>query len=213
MDKRTFIGAGAALALGKALVAGQNCQQTPRGAICTAQVNIPQLISAIHTQQCPEWCWAACISMIFDFYGHPIDQAEIVRQTFGNVVCFPAGATRTIGQALSRRYVDSNGDKFMSRVVAAFDPVNGINTLDNSTVVHALANDNPLLYCNTAHAMVNYSVRYIPTSPEPTVLAVGVIDPWPTSPRSHLLNQYEMVPSTRPGGQMTFLAAVEVTDL
>jgi hypothetical protein len=212
ITRRCFIGTAAAFAVMPNLSA-QQCGVVPPGVtLCRAEVNIPQLIAAINTQQCPEWCWAASISMIFGFYGHPIDQKEIVKQTYGNVLCFPAGSSRTIGRALSRRWEDANGDFFKSTVVAAYDPANNINAINNAIIVNELANDHPLLYCNTSHAMVNYAVDYIPTQFGPNVQAVGVVDPWPYSPRLHPLSPAEMRASVFPGGQMTFLASVRVED-
>jgi hypothetical protein len=211
LDRRSFIGAGFAFAAASTLKA-QQCQVMPPGVtVCRAQVNMPQLFSAIHTQECPEWCWAACVSMIFNFYGHPVSQQQIVRQMFGNVVCLPAGFTRRIGEALSRSWVDANGDRFTSRVVAAFDPANDVFSMNNMTVIDELSTDHPMLYCNTAHAMINYVVDYIPTQMGPNARAVGVVDPWPSSPRLHALSAPEMLPSTQ-GGRMNFLATVRIDE-
>jgi hypothetical protein len=147
--------------------------------------------------------------MVFGFYGHKISQEDIVRQVYGRLQCFPAG-TRTIGQALSRGWTDADGQKFRSRVVAAFDPMNGINAINNAIIVNELKNDHPLLYCNTHHAMVVGGVEFFPTAP-PNITTVGVIDPWPASPRVHNLS----VPESRPipVGQMTFLATIRVEDV
>jgi hypothetical protein len=57
--------------------------------------------------------------------------------------------------------------------------------------------------------MVIYAVDYIPTSGEPNIIAVHVVDPWPFNPTTHPLSAPEMVPANL-GGQMTFLAAVRV---
>lgn len=175
----------------------------------TVEVSMTQLAQAIQTQQCEQWCWAACISMLFNFYGHPLSQAEIVAATYGSVVCLPAGTSTTIGVDLSRTYIDQRGVAFRSRVVAAYDFMNGINAISNTMIIDALNNSNPLLYCNTHHAMVVYSVTYTPTALGPNVQSVRVIDPWPFSPRSHELSLTEMV-ARHLGGEMTFLAEVQV---
>ncbi|HKW18572.1 MAG TPA: papain-like cysteine protease family protein [Terriglobales bacterium] len=171
---------------------------------------MPQLAQIVTQQQCELWCWAACISMMFDFYGHPLTQAEIVLATYGNVVCLPAGSSTTIGRDLSRPWIDDNGIPFLSQITAAYDFFNGINFFDNNMVVSQLSSNNPLLYCNTHHAMVVYAVDYIPTAGEPNVVAVHVVDPWPFSPQTHLLTAPEMVPANL-GGEMTFLASVHLT--
>lgn len=211
MNRRSFIRVATAFAMSPVLKA-QNCSMAAPGvSICRAEVNIRQLIGAINVQQCPEWCWAACASMIFGFYGHPIDQKEIVKQMFGAVVCWPAGSTANMARTLSRPWTDANGTKFNSRVVAAFDPANGINAINNRIIVNELLTNHPLLYCNTSHAMVNYAVDYIATPTGPNVQAVGVVDPWPYSQRTHPLSPAEMMPAVFPGGQMTFLASVRLS--
>ena len=176
----------------------------------TAQVSTARLSQVIQQQQCPQWCWAACISMMFDFYGHPLSQAPIVAATYGNVVCLPASTTTTIGSAFTRGYIDERGIPFFSRVVAAYDVMNGINAINNQMIVDALNSNNPLLYCNTHHAMVVYSVTYMPTAFGPNVQRVDVVDPWPFSPRTHALTTAEMN-AAHIGGEMTFLAQIQVT--
>jgi hypothetical protein len=140
-------------------LAAQTCQVIAPGmTACRAQVNVPRLVAANNTQQCPECCWAS-ISMIFGFYGHPIDQKEIVPQAYGQYAWLPGG-TSAIACALSKTWIDANGVTFTSRVVAAFDPANGINVINNAIIVNELQDDHPLLYCNAHHAMLNDSVAY-----------------------------------------------------
>lgn len=208
MNRRIFLyGSGASLIASQI---GCALPPTPAPNQKTASVNMPQLYQVVTQQQCEEWCWAACISMIFDFYGHPMTQPDIVAATYGAVVCLPAGSSTTIERAFSRRYFDDRGVSFVSQVTAAYDFSNGINTFDNLLVVNDLSGNNPLLYCNTQHAMVVYAVDYIPTPNEPNVLAVHVVDPWPLSQSTHVLSAAEIVPANL-GGEMTFLAAVRLT--
>ncbi|MDQ2843780.1 MAG: C39 family peptidase [Acidobacteriota bacterium] len=196
--------AAVAVALPSISRSAQNCTILPPGVqICDVSVQPPlQRVS----QQCPLWCWAASISAIFDFYGHPVPQQAIVQRVFGGVVCAASGSTTNIGAALSVNWVDANGNSFQSRVISAYDPANGLNTLNNQQIIQEITNNRPMLYCNTHHAMVVVGVRYSPSS----VQMVGVTDPWPYSPPYHPLSGPEMAPSIR-GGQMTFLAAVSVS--
>src|ERR1700693_1072082 len=54
------------------------------GTVCSSSVNFAQFyVTAFQTQQQSEWCWAASISMIWAFYGHPVSQAEIVDSVYG----------------------------------------------------------------------------------------------------------------------------------
>ena len=186
--------------------AAQTCAVVAPGVqLCEVAV-APQLQRV--TQECPMWCWAASISAIFDFYGHPVPQEAIVQRVFGAVACVGSGPTINIGRALSVDWVDANGNRFSSRVVGAYDPGNGINTLNNVQILNEIGTNRPMLYCNTHHAMVIHGLRYI-AGPMPNIREVAVTDPWPASPAYHPLSGPEMVPSLM-GGQMTFLAAVRV---
>ena len=174
---------------------------TPR----KAWVSQPSIIR----QQCAQWCWAASIAMIFARHGHPVDQMMIVNQTFGNLACRGAPNTLTIAQDLSRSWIDQSGIAFNSRVTAAYDPSNGITNLSNDFMLNELSNDCPLLYCNTHHAMVLVAVDYLDTQMGPNIQLGGVLDPWPYSPAFHPLTPQEFIP-VHMGGQMTFLAAVDI---
>ncbi|MDT8701171.1 papain-like cysteine protease family protein [Kluyvera ascorbata] len=180
---------------------------TPQGQPMKAYVAHPTHV----TQSCPFWCWAASIAMIFEAHGHSIDQSEIVRSSFNSNIAFcTKGNTSTIGNDLSKPWVDSQGVSFQSQVVAAYDIFNNILAINNNIIINELANDRPLLYANRSHAMVVVSVDYFMTPMGPDVRAVGVLDPWPESPKYHLLNVQEMRPAHM-GGDMTFLAAVQTT--
>lgn len=209
MDRRKFI-LGAAAALASSQVGCPGNMFPPLPSLQTAQVSFQQLAQVVTQQQCEEWCWAACISMLFDFYGHPLTQAEIVQATYGNVICLPAGSSTTIGRDLSRTYVDDRGVPFSSQVVAAYDFLNGINTFDNRLIINELNTNNPMLYANTQHAMVMFAASYFATDAEPNIQSVQVVDPWPFSPRFHPLSPAEMVPAHL-GGAMTFLASIRLT--
>jgi hypothetical protein len=212
MNRRRFLTKSvAALAMAQAACSNESnpCTTCPSTAQ-TATVNIMQLAQSVSTQQCEQWCWAASISMIFGFYGHPLSQASIVLATYGNVVCLPAGSSTTIGVDLSRRWVDARGVPFTSQVVAAYDYFNGLNTFaGNASIVAALKANDPMLYCNRSHAMVLYSVTYVDGPLGPDIQRADVIDPWPFSPRSHPLSAPELFRADL-GGEMTFLAQVQV---
>jgi hypothetical protein len=183
---------------------------TPFGIPTRAWVQHPQLVP----QQCPEWCFAASIAMIFSCYGHPIDQKRIVERLWGQDVCAPAFNTSNIEHLLSDTWRDDAGVDFSSTVVAAYDAYNYVNSINNTTIVEELENDHPLLYCNTHHAMVVVSVDYMnQAGPNQSAIpgrvdAVGVLDPF-TVPAFHLLSPAEIVPAHL-GGQMTFLATVRI---
>lgn len=170
-----------------------------------AWVTKPELIK----QDCPLWCWAASIAMIFARHGHPLPQEQIVSTVFGGLICAAAPSAITMAKALSGTWTDKYGVMFQSQVVAAYDQMAGVNAITNNFIIDELSNDRPLLYANTNHAMVVTGVNYLSTPFGPNVQMVEVIDPLPTNPDFHPLSPSEIIPAYL-GGQMTFLAAVHI---
>ena len=68
-------------------------------------------------QQASEWCWAACIQMVLSYWGHPVSQQEIVRQTWGVIANIPAQPVQIISD-LNRQWKDSSGRAFTSEADA-----------------------------------------------------------------------------------------------
>ena len=58
-----------------------------------------------------QWCWAASISGVFAYYGHPVSQARIVREAYGSVVNM-RGSPQAIMGSLNRPWVDDAGRPF-----------------------------------------------------------------------------------------------------
>jgi hypothetical protein len=170
-------------------------------------VENPKLIQ----QECPLWCWAASISMIFANLGHVIDQKQIVERVFGGLVCEPAETGRTMAYALSDKWTDVLGLTFQSKVVAAYDQMAGVNRIKNSFIIDELRSNRALLYANRDHAMVVTAVEYIDKPAGPNVYRVGVLDPFPGNKSFRSLTPLEMVPAYF-GGHMTFLAAVHLME-
>ena len=207
VDRRSFLLAGVSLAGALAANGAQTGlgPPTPLGVPKRVWVQNPERI----LQNCAEWCWAASISMIFAMHGRRVPQEIIVQRVFGGLVCAPAPGGITMAQALSVPWIEKNGSTFIPRVVAAYDQMAGVNTINNNFIINELSNDRPILYANTHHAMVLTAVDYFDTPVGPNVVAAGVLDPWPASPGFHTLNQSELFPVFF-GGQMMFLAAVHV---
>ena len=211
MNRRAFVTSTVAVALGR-LLRAQQCALIAPGVVgCRTEISINQVYLAATLQQCPEWCWAASTEAIFKFFGHKIDQKAIVTATYGQVACIGAQKPIQIAQALSRKWTDDNGNDFRLRITAAYDPLSGVNAINNSIIVNEINNGRPLIYCNTHHCMVICGVDYRPSLTGPLIDAVGVMDPWPLSPTLHNLSQPELIPMHL-GGQMMFLASVNVAD-
>src|SRR5437764_474677 len=103
----TLLIALALVAAAQPALADTNCQPTPRGNLCVSQVNFAQFAQTAYVRQWQsEWCWAACISMIFNYYGHPVRQDRIVTTVYGAAYNRPAGAGWVIAKELNRDWVD-----------------------------------------------------------------------------------------------------------
>lgn len=210
LSRRVVLGAGlgvAALAAERA-VASDYCRPDYRfGQSCTASVDLPSLYAAYEPQYQSQWCWAACISMVFDFYGHPLAQDTIVQTAYGGPVNLPA-QNLTMSQALNRDWVDDNGASFSARLVAAYDPTAGVVAINDQTIAMSLATDHPLIIGAAGHAVVLTSIDYVPSPAGPQILGAGVFDPWPGR-GARTLSLAELVPVHR-GGALAYIAAINV---
>jgi hypothetical protein len=191
-------------------VASTTCTSTAYGPLCTSQVNFSQFLQrAYQTQQASEWCWAASISMIFSFYGHPVAQPRIVQEAYGTVANVPAVAGSVMAQALNRTWTDDRGSEFHSSVRGLYDPAAGVSTLDNNQLIRELDQNRPFIVGTNGHAMVVTEMTYYQTQYGPYIVEIGVFDPWPTSGGARTLSAAEATPVTQ-GGTMTFLATTAV---
>jgi hypothetical protein len=207
MNRRALLIGAAASAVGNPSRANniQLRPPAPMGILRRAFVDHPSLIK----QDCPLWCWAASVAMIFASSGHPLpNQTVIIRKTFGDLVC-RTGAPSDISNLLSGEWVDAREQKFKSNVVANYDIFSGKFAMDNSIIVNELSQDRPLLYCNKHHAMVVVSADYFDTAMGPNLQQVLVMDPYPGSPDVRPLTILEMIPAHR-GGDYSYLAAVYI---
>ena len=209
MNRRGFILGTTAATLASPLHAAEKTLggHKPTGVRRRVWVENPTLVQ----QECPLWCWAASICMIFANLGHVVRQQQIVERVFGGLVCEPAETGRTMAYALSDKWTDILGLTFQSKVVAAYDQMAGVNKIANSFIIDELRSNRALLYANQDHAMVVTAVEYIDKPAGPNVYRVGVLDPFPGNKSFRSLTPLEMVPAYF-GGHMTFLAAVHLID-
>jgi ABC-type bacteriocin/lantibiotic exporter with double-glycine peptidase domain len=101
-------------------------------------------------QQESEWCWAACLQMVFAYWGHRISQQEIVKQTWGVIANMPA-QPYDIVRDLNRDWEDSSGD---------FTVRGDVFSANGVTAAQDLAVDMPLIIGSMGHAMVLTAVSY-----------------------------------------------------
>lgn len=141
--------------------------------ICTVGIPSFQAQQIAERQYMSEWCWAASISMIFNYYNHPVSQARIVKEAYGRIVDMP-GSPLAILRSLNRPWVDDNDEEFS--VVADHFTANYL------TAIEDLRNDSPQLIGALGHAVVLTAMTFVDTPAGPQVISAIVRDPWPTSP-------------------------------
>ena len=159
------------------------------GRVCNAGLpsNLISTSAKKSVQLQSEWCWAASISMVFRYYGHPISQERIVKEMYGRIENQPAEPW-TMLSALNRSWVDDNGKKFYSESSPGYtNPV---------AAARDLAGNMPLIIGTHGHAMVltdlQYASNYIltPIGPRlgPSVITNALVrDPWPGNGLRNLL--------------------------
>lgn len=123
-------------------------------------------------QHMSQWCWAACIEMVFRYYGYDIGQETIVEQTWGSIVNLPSGGGEVILANLNRTWTDYQG--------RTFSVIGDSYTASPETAAQDLRNDMPLIIGTIGHAMVLTSLVYLVNQWEEwTITSAGVIDPLP----------------------------------
>lgn len=175
------------------------CVDYPNGVrTCTAGIQSAILdVKGFDTQQMNEWCWAASIQAIFQYYGHDISQERIVEETFGSIVNMPA-QPYTILQALNRIWKDDDGNEF-SAYAESYDA-------NYMTAAQDLASDFPLIIGANGHAMVLTALTYSGNALGQVWLESATVrDPWPLNPRRRLLTPQEWM-------GVSFLARIRVTE-
>jgi hypothetical protein len=128
------------------------------------------------------WCWAASLQMIFNYYGINITQEQIVARSYGvdpnGTLPDWTGNWQVITANLNNWSVDNNGRQYMVRAVFNQGPP------DPLYLVRELAAGHPVLIGyqsgpNSGHAVVITACSYMQTYYGPIIQSVVVRDPWP----------------------------------
>jgi hypothetical protein len=202
-----LISAIAVLAVAPPAIAAPGCRADPRfGEVCRAELAFDAFLQqAYDTQHAEQWCWAACIAMVFAFHGHPVRQERIVTEAYGGV----SGARPSIAAQLDREWMDDAGRRFSSRLHTLFDAYAGDQAIDIAGIVMALRQREPMILGARDHAVVLTAIDYAATAQGLQAVAGGVFDPWPgRGPRA--LEADELVPLSR-GGSLGFIALPEIS--
>jgi hypothetical protein len=211
-SRRNFLGLLTSAGFSARALAQSHCQPTPYGQLCVSQVNFAEFVQeAFQTQHATEWCWAACISMLFAFYNHPVSQERIVSEVYGGIVNMPAGYGGTIAKQLNRNWKDDNGSRFSSRLTGAYDADANVRTLNNMMLISELNGNHPVVIGSGGHAMVLTMMQTLQNQMGLNPQRCGVFDPWPGR-GARDLTPLEMLSADR-GGLLRFAATARVTDI
>ena len=187
MKRRAFIFGGAAsagLTICSQSEAAIQCQPFQPG-VQACSVGIPSFAfqPGAQTQFADQWCWAASLSMVFSYFGHPVSQARIVAETWGGVANLP-GLPGQILADLNRQWVDDLGRPF--RVTGDVLSANAM------TAIQDLTQGVPLIVGTLGHCMVLTSMSYLQDlNGQFQVQSAVVRDPWPFSPGIRTLTAQE----------------------
>lgn len=213
MNRRRLLESLAALAstglITNELRADQRCMPTPIGESCSAFIPLGKLDKSYAAQHMTEWCWAACISMLFGYNGHRVSQRRIVKEAYGTVGNMPANYA-TLMNSLNRDWKDDRGATFSVSTDHMYCPEAGDADLTNDEMIDRLRDESPILFCTAAHAMILTSMSFVQTQLGVQVTEAWVMDPWPGNGLRRLALP-EMVPAAQ-GGQIRFVATVNVSD-
>ena len=128
-----------------------------------------------------QWCWAACIAMIFSYYGHPVRQERIVSETFGSIVNMPAHPMHILS-AVNRPWVDDNRRGFRSQGQALL--------IDAEVAAQHLIDEHPLIIGSLGHATVLTAMSWAQdTMGRQELTGLVVRDPWYGGQRRQLSGQ------------------------
>ncbi len=194
--KNFAIAVGAVAA--KPLLADQKCAViAPYVQQCTAGIPSGKMEHVQAYQEMPEWCWAACIQMVFTYWGHPVDQQRIVKETWGSIKNLPGQPSQILAD-LNRTWKDDNGKSFSS--------TGDSMTVNASTAVVDLQQERPLIVGALGHATVLTALTSnIAANGAWNVMAATVRDPWPGNGGRRILSPQEWY-------NINFAARITVSD-
>jgi pimeloyl-ACP methyl ester carboxylesterase len=127
-----------------------------------------------------QWCWAACIQMILNYYGIDISQYDIVQRTYGqdpygNLPNW-SGSYEVITDNLNNWGIDRSGAQYTVSTEM------GYGQPDPAAFVDELGNQRPVLIgystgAQTGHAVVATAASFYGSAAAPVLASFVVRDP------------------------------------
>lgn len=133
------------------------------------------------TQEKAQWCWAASIQMVLNYYNIDINQRQIVERTYGKNIYgeLPnwAASVQTIHSNLNNWSVDNKGKNYI--VNAQF----GTGAPEPFFLIQELSQHRPVIIGYQSdfggHAVVVTALSYYKTAMGPVIRSIIVRDPLP----------------------------------
>jgi hypothetical protein len=146
------------------------------------------------SQRNQNWCWAASIQMILNYYGVHITQEQIVARSYG-VNSFGqlpnwTGSFQVITANLNNWSIDNSGRRYS--VIASLNS----GAPSPAYLIQELSSLRPVLIGyqsspTSGHAVVITACSYIQTAYGPSIQSIIVRDPWPSQQNISSLGRVE----------------------
>lgn len=135
------------------------------------------------SQRNSNWCWAASLQMVFNYYGVSITQEQIVARSYGvdpnGTLPNWAGSFQIITANLNNWNVDNNGRQYLVQASLYW------RAPTPAYLIQELSAQHPVLIgyqssSNSGHAVVITACSYIQSMSGPIIQSIVVRDPWPS---------------------------------
>lgn len=144
------------------------------------QVGIPtaEFNFVAATQMETEWCWAASVQMVLNWYGVPVQQSQVVKRIYGKPVDHAASEDE-IAVALNGTAINRKGQKvYLHAKRKAGEPPTAL-------LIREMSAEHPMLVTIHAtktmlHAVVITSVEFTQSADDVEISAITFRDPNPT---------------------------------
>jgi hypothetical protein len=173
------------------------------GELCKAYVDVTDAFQeTYHARREPGAIWVACVAVVFAQYGHVVQQLRIAEEAYGGFDGIAPDKGVAVAEALARNWTDDDGVAFKATVERVFDADAPGADFDQSLLIKAVSNGDPLILMGAAHPVVLTALAYAPGGGKGKLVAGFVFDPVPmVGPRA--LDVGEVVPKGG-GGDLRF---------
>ena len=196
VSRRCFCGIVLAAAVSSRTWAAGQCSQLDMNGVQSCSVGLPLAQFASEsfttTQEKDNWCWAACVSSIFQWYGRDVAQERIVEKIFGGDLNSPASGPQ-IFEAINGYWTDDYDDDFYAEATPLLDLQYSFGNPQAAAIMSTeLLEDHPLIIGTRGHAMVVTALTWVQdVYGRQQIVDLVVRDPWPDNPRRRSLSAEE----------------------